>query len=132
MATVYSTYRQVQHSIGYIDCTLSLVSCVLLIIQQGSMTQAKNDEKKTVYSRFLEDTIRSLSDHVPFGNLNNDVHPLYQQAACTDVGRYIDDIEDHTYQAMLPALRLASILQQSLSNAWRKKFRDSQPALENS
>jgi hypothetical protein len=74
------------------------------------MTQAKNDQE-TVYVRFLDDAIGSLVDHVQFGDFDNDVHPLFQQVAFTssDVKGNVDEIEKHTYQAMLPALRLTSI-----------------------
>jgi hypothetical protein len=75
------------------------------------MTQAKKDQE-TVYAKFLENAIGNLPDRVPLGDLDNDVHPLFQKASFTfsDADGNIDDIEDHTYQAMLPALRLASIL----------------------
>jgi hypothetical protein len=51
----------------------------------------------------------SLPASMPFGDLDNDVHPLFQQTSFyIHNGKVpIEDIDSSTYQAMLSMLRLA-------------------------
>jgi hypothetical protein len=75
------------------------------------MASTKKDQEAE-YDSFLKNTIGSVSTSLPFGDLDNDIHPLFQRASFhfSDADGTILELDDQTYQAMLPALRLASLL----------------------
>jgi hypothetical protein len=76
--------------------------------QQGVLLPAKKDQE-AAYAKFLKNAMGSLPASMPFGDLDNDVHPLFQQTSFyIHNGKVpIEDIDSSTYQAMLSMLRLA-------------------------
>jgi hypothetical protein len=75
------------------------------------MLPAKEDQE-AAYAKFLKNAMGSLPASMPLGDLDNDVHPLFQQTSFyIHNGKVtIEDIDSSTYQAMLPMLHLASLL----------------------
>jgi hypothetical protein len=75
------------------------------------MASTKNVQE-AAYDSFLKNTIGSVPTSLPFGDLDNDIHPLFQRASFhfSDTDGTILEIDNETNQAMLPALRLASLL----------------------
>jgi hypothetical protein len=75
------------------------------------MASTKKDHE-AAYDSFVKNAIGSVPTSLPFGDLDNDIHPLFQRASFhfSDADGTILELDDQTYQAMLPALRLASLL----------------------
>jgi hypothetical protein len=75
------------------------------------MASTKKDQE-AAYDGFLKNAIGSIPKSLPFRDLDNDIHPLFQRASFhfSDAAGTILELDDQTYQAMLPALRLASLL----------------------
>jgi hypothetical protein len=69
-------------------------------------------DQDAAYANFSKNAIGSLPASMLLGNLDNDVHLLFQQASFyVDNGNdLIEDIDSHSFHAILPILRLASLL----------------------